>query len=462
VWIQDYGIPLHVWGDSFFKLVGSKLGVFLDFDYETASMARFDIARLKILTSSWAIVDTVIKVEVDGSSFNIWAVEERSNQRSAVVVGDGVEEEGSVAVPSEVSGEVADGYVAGVDNSGEDDSSGSENDGDVRIQIQHGEGIEKEGGGTKCVQVPKGDNCLLTCAKSTNICDTQRDILSGAPVIGCCENVTGHVAKEIGDVVSEKVHDEDKMVGVGSKSLEEREEAVGAGGCANHVPSDPGLGDPQPILAQSGPLVLGLNDPFFIPEGPIHTEEDERVSFISEPEDVLLSHLSLVPKNATKWRKHKQCSKFPQLGVPKCLQLVEAVQEGALKSRRRRHKGGGGTVLEENTEGLVCEMPRSDCSGKEVVSANQEPIQQLSTNCTANSGINLILEDCDSVVPETQATRVEGDRATVVEAAKLLHIQKEVGFTFEVAEDVTIKELAEQEECDRAKKLDVEGRVGDQ
>jgi hypothetical protein len=49
-----------------------------------------------------------------------------------------------------------------------------------------------------------------------------------------------------------------------------------------------------------------------------------------------------------------------------------------------------------------------------------------------------------------------------VEAAKLLHIQKEVGFTFEVAEDVTIKELAEQEECDRAKKLDVEGRVGDQ
>jgi RNA recognition motif-containing protein len=151
VWIQDYGIPLHVWGDSFFKLVGSKLGVFLDFDYETASMARFDIARLKILTSSWAIVDTVIKVEVDGSSFNIWAVEERSNQRSAVVVGDGVEEEGSVAVPSEVSGEVADGYVAGVDNSGEDDSSGSENDGDVRIQIQHGEGIEKEGGGTKCV-----------------------------------------------------------------------------------------------------------------------------------------------------------------------------------------------------------------------------------------------------------------------------------------------------------------------
>jgi hypothetical protein len=107
-------------------------------------------------------------------------------------------------------------------------------------------------------------------------------------------------------------------------------------------------------------------------------------------------------------------------------------------------------------------MPRSDCSGKEVVSANQEPIQQLSTNCTANSGINLILEDCDSVVPETQATRVEGDRATVVEAAKLLHIRKEVGFTFEVAEDVTIKELAEQEECDRAKKLDVEGRVGDQ
>ncbi|MCH95313.1 RNA recognition motif, partial [Trifolium medium] len=41
VWIQVYGIPLHIWGENLFKIVGAKLGVFLDFDEETARMARF-------------------------------------------------------------------------------------------------------------------------------------------------------------------------------------------------------------------------------------------------------------------------------------------------------------------------------------------------------------------------------------------------------------------------------------
>jgi hypothetical protein len=160
VWVQVYGIPLHVWGDSFFKLVGSKLGVFLDFDFETASMARFDVARLKILTSSWEIIDTVIKVVVEGTIFNVWTVEERSNQRSAVVLGDGVEDEGSAAVPSEESGEVAEGYVAGVENSEEDEPSGPENDGDVRIQIQHGGVPRRKGIGP----------CVIRCQKGIIVC----------------------------------------------------------------------------------------------------------------------------------------------------------------------------------------------------------------------------------------------------------------------------------------------------
>ncbi|GAU18967.1 hypothetical protein TSUD_229580 [Trifolium subterraneum] len=39
VWIQVYGIPLHIWGEEFFKMVGNRLGVFLDFDEETISMS---------------------------------------------------------------------------------------------------------------------------------------------------------------------------------------------------------------------------------------------------------------------------------------------------------------------------------------------------------------------------------------------------------------------------------------
>jgi hypothetical protein len=76
-WIQVYGIPLHIWGENLFKLIGNRLGVFLDFDMETARMSRFDLARIKILTGTWACIDTVLKVEVEGASFNLWLVDER-------------------------------------------------------------------------------------------------------------------------------------------------------------------------------------------------------------------------------------------------------------------------------------------------------------------------------------------------------------------------------------------------
>jgi hypothetical protein len=116
----------------------------------------------------------------------------------------------------------------------------------------------------------------------------------------------------------------------------------------------------------------------------------------------------------------------------------------------------------ERSGGTEEVLGRSESSGNEDNNVNLVMHPQFSSNHIANSGINLILEDGDSLVPETQNDSNEGDRALVVEAAKLLQIQKEVGFAFEVVEDVTIKQLVEQEECDRAKKLDVEGRVGDQ
>jgi hypothetical protein len=49
-------------GEEFFKLAGKRLGVFLDFVEETTRMTRFDVARLKILSTSWASIDVVLKV----------------------------------------------------------------------------------------------------------------------------------------------------------------------------------------------------------------------------------------------------------------------------------------------------------------------------------------------------------------------------------------------------------------
>jgi hypothetical protein len=49
-----------------------------------------------------------------------------------------------------------------------------------------------------------------------------------------------------------------------------------------------------------------------------------------------------------------------------------------------------------------------------------------------------------------------------VEAAKLLSIQKEVGFNFTEDPNDTLKHFIDQERCDRAKKMEWEQRGDDQ
>ncbi|MCI38814.1 hypothetical protein A2U01_0060043 [Trifolium medium] len=54
----------------------------------------------------------------------------------------------------------------------------------------------------------------------------------------------------------------------------------------------------------------------------------------------------------------------------------------------------------------------------------------------------------------------DGEREKLVEAAKLLSIQKEVGFSFEDFDGVTLKQLVDQERSDRAKKREWEQKEG--
>jgi hypothetical protein len=96
-----YGIPLHIWGEELFKVIGNKLGVFMDFDEATTQMASFDVARLKILTTTWAFFDVNLKVEVEGVCFDLWVVEERGSKRSTVIFGEELEDEASHVVPYE-------------------------------------------------------------------------------------------------------------------------------------------------------------------------------------------------------------------------------------------------------------------------------------------------------------------------------------------------------------------------
>ncbi|MCI48037.1 hypothetical protein A2U01_0069280, partial [Trifolium medium] len=60
-----------------FKVIGGKYGEFLDFDEETASRSKLDVARIKIATSFRGSIDDPVKIKVLGVLYTIWVVEEK-------------------------------------------------------------------------------------------------------------------------------------------------------------------------------------------------------------------------------------------------------------------------------------------------------------------------------------------------------------------------------------------------
>lgn len=79
VWLQVYGIPLHIWDEDFFKLLGTKFGVFLDFDECTIEKKRLDVARILVDTPRLGVIDEMINISVVGERYKIWVMEEAMN-----------------------------------------------------------------------------------------------------------------------------------------------------------------------------------------------------------------------------------------------------------------------------------------------------------------------------------------------------------------------------------------------
>ncbi|KAK2449432.1 hypothetical protein QL285_008629 [Trifolium repens] len=424
-------------------MVGKELGVFLDFDEETARMARFDVARIKVLTTTWASIDTTLKVEVEGVCFNLWLVEERGLQRSTLVVGEEQEEVGSVVVPGGGSGDEDVVSEGGEVNSGEDDISSDE--------LQHGGTNKGNSDVALGVQLPKGGENSLTCNKSTNIPSSQKEIPSVAPEdVGNVELGCSQGEKESSLAVSVKGGERISNGDCGTQEVVETiflNQSIWFGGPHNH--SDPHveeLGRPLPDPFRSDPACLGLvqSDPHCL--GQEVEEGVYRYSSMSEPEEVLSSHRSKVPNNLSKTRRQKSCSKVNPLVAPKCLKLVEAMKEGGARARRRRQKGGvsgigeGAEVEDVASKELNYVEVRAgsedeDHRSIEEVSRRKESIR------TPTSGINHISESDYSRGAVAGTHNSTEDKEKLIAAAKLLSTQKDVGFTFVEPEGETVKQL---------------------
>jgi hypothetical protein len=157
--------------------------------------------------------------------------------------------------------------------------------------------------------------------KSTNLSKEEGEILSAPPV-------------EVGNMllVSGQIEKEDNLALPTSQVERENNGWSGAKGGLQpcFLNNDVALDDLERVdpsadpihLDSSGPGLMSLDPPF---RGLLVEEGFDRYSSISKPEDVLTSHKAKAPKS--KVRKQKAISKFNQLGVPKCLKLVEVVKE---------------------------------------------------------------------------------------------------------------------------------------
>jgi hypothetical protein len=76
-WVKVFGIPLHVWGERLFKAIGGVYGEFLDFDNDTASKAKLDVACLKLATDFRGKIDETVRIRAMGVIYPLRVVEEK-------------------------------------------------------------------------------------------------------------------------------------------------------------------------------------------------------------------------------------------------------------------------------------------------------------------------------------------------------------------------------------------------
>ncbi|MCI17448.1 DUF4283 domain protein, partial [Trifolium medium] len=148
LWVKVYGIPLHVWGGSLFKAIGEKYGEFLDFDENTASRSKLNVAKLKIAITFRGSIDDSIIIMALGVKYTVWVVEDKGFE-PVFYQGSRNEEHqfswvGSSNFPAEAMEEVGGEHGGSVEDREEEERV----DFHSNLHLQHGEKIPSDGDGS--------------------------------------------------------------------------------------------------------------------------------------------------------------------------------------------------------------------------------------------------------------------------------------------------------------------------
>ncbi|KAJ4825577.1 hypothetical protein Tsubulata_006514 [Turnera subulata] len=110
-WISVRGLPLQVWCQEFFVLLGSQIGRLIRVDPRTEKRRRLEEARLEILTSQGTFINKTLSVQLLGHKYEIAVVESgtcmESQSRTRSMVEDSESDDDSSA--EEMTGDGAGG-----------------------------------------------------------------------------------------------------------------------------------------------------------------------------------------------------------------------------------------------------------------------------------------------------------------------------------------------------------------
>jgi NACalpha-BTF3-like transcription factor len=506
IWVRIYGFPLHVWGEKAFRLFTKQWGVYVGLDEETRSRSRFDVARVKILSSTTVTIDTVRNITVQDTSFVVRVIEEGGGPLEFVHYTKEEDQIGWSAAGSSCDSVVRGPAVAVMMDGGvsdgfdSDESKETQDENTELVKTLHGdkEDITLVMSKTK-VTLSKPVLGFSNPSKATEQKtkdednNTQVVLVEGSERRGLSTSICGDQrrAAEVERKVDQKVGSPD----VGS--LVVKRDFLKSNGPLSAIPlaSGSGHGGFSPlskvgqefsdqVVADPGvKIVEKLDELLMVTRGNILEKGGTDVRQVVSSLSPSIS-IPVIAKHRQKviapHRKPPARVPFPQIGGPKCLRFVEEIQGGGPNLRRKNVNSRvmvdkGGINFTENLESESITSSEDDRQKLEeqVVHSNEEipkspeaihleVVLPLEKSTCQQSGLNWLMGEEDLNDVDAYEVRRRNSETKRMEAEELLQIQQDFGVTCDRKEQNSVARLMEHEDSDREKFEDCEELLGNQ
>jgi hypothetical protein len=492
IWVNMLGIPLHGWGEKTFKALADRYGSYISIDAVTRNRCRLDMARVKMEVPLWERVDATVKLVVQGAAYWVKLVEEGGRDVGGEENEDQLchNETGSSCASGgqAVAMVVLDG-LDGVDT----DSEASDNcqrvdalRGQVSCKSKANKGVVGECGEKSAMRaentmvIPSIDP-LLTATGDKPLANPHALVRGSPSLVGVDRERQTEVGQalypsHIAQSWVQKAVKEGQVAKEGQVGSDEGQLELSG---SDQVIEDVGLAENPDLGPSRSPVQVGevsLDGPTIlaqqksISKAPMIEILDNLLvqaghnlgggGNFSELSDSAHSNSSSNaqqnPDSSTDFlgKRKNQCQRksqipFSTLLGPKCLRFAGVVNNNNVLVKRRvnpdqseqssdgetsapqvMHESGGSTEMGSQSQELVVEQTIEHRGPGDSQDFNLEVVLPFHQPQQPQSGVNLLLNENSLHDVEGFAASRDNPQVRILETAKLMKGQEELGFNF--------------------------------